>query len=68
MTEEESAITYVRVFIGDDEQGYYTAMYANHEDGPRSEAYEGATPAIAKRNAAAAARRDFPGVPLQIED
>lgn len=56
----ESAIVKVHVFTGEDGQGYYTAAYANGEPGPRSEGYAGG-----EDDAERAARRDFPGLPIE---
>lgn len=60
----ESAITGVRIGVGDDGLGYYTATYANGEPGPRSEGYghEGQSEQEALRAAEAAAQRDFPWI------
>ena len=39
MPNPDSRIVRVDYFLGQDGQGYYTAMYANGEEGPRSEGY-----------------------------
>jgi hypothetical protein len=71
MTErQQSAIDHVVVKLGDDGDGYYTAMYANGEPGPRSEGYSGDDRLVgedARRRSAleaakAAAIRDFPAL------
>ena len=66
MTDEEaggqSAITRVRIGVGRDGLGRYTALYGNGEKGPVSEGYghQGQSEARALKEAADAARRDFP--------
>jgi len=59
----ESAFAYVHVHKGHDGDWYYTATYRNGEPGPRSEGYSGGFEAACE-----AARRDFPGVELHIDD
>jgi hypothetical protein len=57
---EESRIAKVEYFVGDDGQGYYTAVYANGKKGPHSEGYEGRTRQEALSAARDAAADDFP--------
>jgi hypothetical protein len=72
---EQSAITHVVVHVGDDGQGYYTAMYANGEPGPRSEGYAGDGRLVGenarRRSALEAAKeaaiRDFPAVAAEAD-
>lgn len=71
-----SAITKVRVKFGSDGQAYYTTLYANGEEGSRSQGYGTAcdpeeVPATAEANLAAArmaAERDYPDVDAIITD